>query len=67
MVRVVRQVERFLDRGVAAADDDHALAAVKEPVAGGAGRDARALQRLLRRQAKPAAWAPVAMTTKSAR
>jgi hypothetical protein len=32
----VRQVERFLDGGIAAADDRHRLVAVEEAVAGGA-------------------------------
>ena len=43
----VRQVQRLLDRGVAAADDAHFLAAVEEAVAGGAAADAAAHERLL--------------------
>ena len=50
----LRQVERLLDRGVAAADDGHALAAEEEPVAGGAGRDAGAGEVPLAVQAQPA-------------
>ena len=42
-VGMVREVERFLDRGVAAADHGDRLAAVEEAVAGGAGRYAAAL------------------------
>ena len=52
---VVGHVERFLDRGVAAADHRHLLAAVEEAVAGRAGRDALALQMLLARQVQPLA------------
>ena len=44
----VGQEDRLLDGGVAAADDDHFLALVEEAVAGGAGGDAIALERLLR-------------------
>ena len=43
----VREVERFLDRRVAAADDRDALVAEEEAVAGGAGGDAAAAVRLL--------------------
>src|SRR5581483_12429689 len=50
----VRQVERFLDGGVAAADDDHLLAAEEEAVAGGASGDAGAAVELLARQTEPA-------------
>ena len=50
----VGQKQRFLDGGVAAADDNHFLALVEETVAGGAGRHAVALELLLRRQAEPA-------------
>ena len=53
MLGVMRQIERFFDGGVAAADHQHALAAVEEAVAGGAGRNARALEPLLRWQAEP--------------
>src|SRR5690606_18049679 len=53
VVGVVGQVERFLDRGVAAADHRDFLAAVEEPVAGGAGGDALARKLLLSGNAKP--------------
>ncbi len=43
----VGQVQRFLDRRVAAADDRDTLAAEEEAVAGGAGRDAAALELFL--------------------
>jgi hypothetical protein len=48
----VRQVQRLLDGGVAAADHGHFLAAIEEAVAGGAGRHALAHERLFRRQAQ---------------
>ena len=48
----VREIQRFFDRGVAAADDGHALVAEEESVAGGAGRDAPAAEFLLGRQAE---------------
>ena len=47
------EIESLLDGGIAAADDDHVLAAIEETVAGGAGRDAVALERLLRGDAEP--------------
>ena len=47
-----REEDRFLHRGVAAADDGDRLAAEEEAVAGGAGRDAVADQRALGRQAE---------------
>src|SRR4029077_9346803 len=50
----IGQEERFLDRGIAAADHQHLLAAVKEAVAGGAGGNAIALEFLLRGQLEPA-------------
>jgi hypothetical protein len=53
VVGVVGQVQRFLDRGVAAADHRDLLAAVEEPVAGGAGRDALAAEPLLAGHAEP--------------
>src|SRR5690606_33998476 len=53
VVGVVGQVERFLDRGIAAADHRDFLAAVEEPVAGGAGGDALARKLLLSGNAKP--------------
>ena len=63
----VGEEQRFLDRGVAAADHQHFLAAIEEAVAGGAGGDAEALE-LLFATAAPSqrAWAPVAMITVSA-
>ena len=48
----VREVQRLLDRGVAAADDADVLAAIEEAVAGGAAADAAAHERLLGRQAE---------------
>ena len=51
----VREIQRFFDRRVAAADDRDALAPEEEPVARGAGRDAAALKCLLGRQAQVAA------------
>ena len=51
-LRDVGEVERFLDRGVAAADDRHVLALVEEAVAGGAAGHALAHERLLGRQAE---------------
>ena len=53
-VGVMRKVERFLDRRVAAADHRDALAAIEEAIAGGAGRDAAALQAFFRVDAEPA-------------
>src|SRR5579883_2798507 len=49
----VAEVQRLLDRGIAAADDDYFLAAEEKPVAGRAGRDAIALEPLLARQIEP--------------
>jgi hypothetical protein len=49
----IGQEQRLFDGGVAAADHDDLLAAIEEPVAGGAGRDAEALEMLLRGQAEP--------------
>src|SRR6056297_4248161 len=40
----IGQVQRFLDRGIAAADDRDRLFAVEKPVAGGAGRNPAALE-----------------------
>src|SRR5262245_50166130 len=45
--REIGEEQRFLDRGVAAADHQRVLAAIKEPVAGGAGGNAIALEFLL--------------------
>ena len=44
LARDVGQVERLLDRGVAAADDADLLAAVEEAVAGGAAADPRPMK-----------------------
>ena len=49
----VGEMQRLLNRSVAAADDDHRLAAEEKPVAGRAGRDAEALERILARDAEP--------------
>ena len=51
---MVRQIERFLDGRIAAADDDDLLAAEEKPVAGRTGRDAEAAEHLFARQSKPA-------------
>ena len=48
----VREVERLLDGGVAAADDADFLAAIEEAVAGGAAADAAAHEGLLRGQSE---------------
>ena len=53
LLGVVSQIECLLHRRVAAADHRDVLAAIKEPVAGGAGGDAPALQSLFRLQAEP--------------
>ena len=53
VMAVVGEVQRFLDRGVAAADHRDFLAAVEEAVAGRAGRRAPALHMLFGRQAEP--------------
>ena len=50
----VGQEQRLLDRGVAAANHHHVLAAIEEAVAGRAGRDAVALEFLLGGQIEPA-------------
>ena len=50
----VCQEQRFLDRGVAAADHEHFLAAIEKAVAGRAGGDAVALELLLGRKIEPA-------------
>ncbi len=49
----MRKVKRFLDRGIAAADHDHILAAIEETVAGRAGRNAATHEGLLAVEAKP--------------
>ena len=50
--RDVAQVQRFFDRRIAATDNGDGLAAIEEPVAGRAGRNAAALVRLLGGQAE---------------
>ncbi len=49
----VGEEEGLFDSGVAAPNDDDFLSAIKEAVAGGAGRDAKALERLFGGQAEP--------------
>ena len=49
----IGEEQRFLDGGVAAADDQHLLVAIEEAIAGGAGRNAEALEMLLRGQVQP--------------
>ena len=50
----IGEEQRFLDRGIAAADHHHFLVAVEEAVAGRAGRHAITLEFLFRRQIEPA-------------
>ena len=50
MLGNVCEVERFLDRRVAAADDRHALLAEEKTIAGRTGGDATTLESLLGRQ-----------------
>ena len=50
----IGEEQRLLDRGIAAADHQHFLAAIEEAVAGGAGGDAVAAEFLLARQIEPA-------------
>src|ERR1700737_2078732 len=50
----IGQKQRFLDRGIAAADHDHFLVSIEEAIAGGAGGYAIALEFLLGRQVEPA-------------
>src|SRR5437879_4402021 len=54
LLGVVCQIDRLLDRGIAAADHHHFLAAEKEPVAGRAGRNAETAEDLLARDTEPA-------------
>src|SRR5690606_20432482 len=49
----IGEEERFLDRGIAAANDQHFLVAIEKAIAGGAGGDAEALELLLAGQAQP--------------
>ena len=51
--REIGEVERLLDRGIAAADDDDILVAEEEAVAGRTGRNAEAAEMLLGRDAEP--------------
>ena len=51
--REIGEEQRFLDRGVTAADHDDVLSAIEEAVARRAGRDAAAHKCLLGRQAEP--------------
>ena len=55
LAAMVGEVERLLDRGVAAADHDDVLAAIEEAVAGRAGGDAEAAELLLARAGR-ATW-----------
>ncbi len=48
----VREVQRFFDRGIAAADDRHVLAAIEESVARRARRHTLALERFFGRKAE---------------
>ena len=50
----IGEKQRFLDRGVAAADHHDFLAAIEKSVAGRAGRHAKALEFLFRGRAEPA-------------
>ena len=50
----IGEIQGFLDGRVAAADHDDVLAAIEEPVAGGASGHAEALELLFRRQTEPA-------------
>src|SRR5947209_1888752 len=52
--RVVRQIDRLLDRGIAAADDDDILAAEKKTVTSRAGRNAETAKDFFARDAEPA-------------
>ena len=53
LVGEVGEEQRFLDGGVAAADDRDLAVLVEEAVAGGAGRDAEAAELLLGGQVQP--------------
>ena len=67
LVGEIGEEQRFLGRGVAAADHRDLLAAEEEAVAGGAGRNAEALEFAFAGQAQPVgADAPVAMISVSA-
>ncbi len=50
----IGQEQRFLDRGIAAADHEHFLVAIEEAVAGGAGGNAIAAEFLFAGQIEPA-------------
>ena len=60
IVAVIGQIERFLNCGVAAADNDNLLAPIEEPIAGRTGADAFAAERLLPGAPSHCACAPVA-------
>ena len=49
----IGEEQGFFNGGVAAADDQHLFVAVEEAIAGGAGRNAEALEVLLRWQVQP--------------
>ena len=49
----IGEMQRLLDRGIAAPDHGDRLAAEKESVAGRAGRDAEAFERLFARETQP--------------
>jgi hypothetical protein len=61
----VGQIQRLLDRGVAAADDGDLLIAVEKAVAGGAGGNAAALEGSSDSMPRYIALAPVAMISAS--
>ena len=61
----VGQVQRFLDRGIAAADHGDVLVLVEEAVAGGAGGHAAPLERSSDGMPRYLAVAPVAMISAS--
>ena len=54
MAREVGKIERFLGRGIAAADHCHILAAIEEAIAGGTGADALPLEPRFAVEAEPA-------------
>src|SRR5215471_14148370 len=54
LISNIGEEDRLLDRGVAAADHDHLLAAIEKAVAGGASRDAITPEALLGGKPEPA-------------
>jgi hypothetical protein len=54
----VGEEQGFFDGGVASADDENFFLAVEEAIAGGAGRDAEALEIFFRWQVKPFGLGP---------